>query len=371
MTTIKRSTTKCLISAGILSLTLYSAAFAETITVNGGKGQLWSGKMFNITMTGTGASNMGPTIGFPNIGMGIGANYIFCSDRDYSAMINGAQGFRLAPGIIIVPQASFQITYTNTAGRVIEGTGEFGTNSYLTTSPASSPALQISQKYGNCANFGDVNTVSPFHSSPTRRIWMVGTWAIHGDGTQKNTTITDFRAHVTLWAANTQVEPVFTPGTIIKVSTLECNVSTPATINFGDVPYSNEAGKELGKTTSVINAGCSQNGQGSNYNMNLEFRAVSGIYNGDYSRLKLKEGGGYITGEIKNSVGANFNGQCNLSNGIKFNQSKIKIATITPAEKTKSVDTPVTWRLCSAGNKSEPLPYGKVNATAEVAITFN
>ncbi len=371
MTTIKRSITKCLISAGILSLTLHSAVYAETITINGGKGQLWSGKTFNITMTGTGVTNMAPNFGFPNVAMALGSNYIFCSEKDYSAMVNGAQGVRLAPGIIIVPQASFQVTYTNTAGRVVEAGGEFGPNPFLSANIASSPPLQLSQKYANCANFGDVNTVSPFHGSPTRRVWMVGSWSIHGDGTQKNTTITDFRAHTTLWAASTQVESLFSPETIIKVSTLECNVSTPATINFGDVPYSNEAGKELGKTTSVINASCSQNGQGSNYNMNLEFRAVSGIYNGDYSRLKLKEGGGYITGEIKNAVGANFNGQCNLSNGIKFNQSKIKIATITPAEKTKSVDTPVTWRLCSAGNKSDPLPYGKVNATAEVAITFN
>ena len=148
---------------------------------------------------------------------------------------------------------------------------------------------------------------------------------------------------------------LYSPSNItLRISTLECTVMTSKYISFGNVTRNTSEGAQLAKTDAVLTTTCGQPSSFINANINVQFRAVTGLYQGNPRRLALKEGGGYITGEIDNGV--TLSGNCNSDTGVRFDNTQVKLGHN------------LTWRLCSGGSN---LPSGKVNAAAELLVTFN
>jgi hypothetical protein len=98
----------------------------------------------------------------------------------------------------------------------------------------------------------------------------------------------------------------------------------------------------------------------------VQFRALSGIFDNDKTKLSLAQGGGYITGEIDNGVTGP--GTCNASTGITFDSYPFKVGSITSSDASVNYPNQVTWRLCSGGPN---LPGGTVRASTEMLVTFN
>lgn len=101
--------------------------------------------------------------------------------------------------------------------------------------------------------------------------------------------------------------------------------------------------------------------------INVQFRPISGLYNGHVNKLALDQGGGYITGTIpgKTTVGLCSAG---ASGGIEFNNKQIPIGTISETQLSQTYTLPIEWRLCSGGAS---LPAGKFSASAEMLVTYN
>ncbi|HHQ6629446.1 TPA: hypothetical protein ACSTL1_000863 [Serratia fonticola] len=127
-----------------------------------------------------------------------------------------------------------------------------------------------------------------------------------------------------------------------------------------------QAGAELAAQSYPLITNCGQSSDFIDANINLQFRALSGLYKSAPTRLALRQGGGYITGEIDNGVTGS--GNCAATSGLPFDNRQLKIGRITQAEISQSITNQVTWRLCSGG---KDLPLGNVSAAAEMLVTFN
>ncbi|HHL2558748.1 TPA: adhesin [Yersinia enterocolitica] len=189
------------------------------------------------------------------------------------------------------------------------------------------------------------------------------------DGTQvsSDVTIRSMYFHsLSPSGSGTLSKSIFQTGTILRISTLECTVSTPTMINFGNVERLTQVGAELATYSSPMVTACSQGVNHINANINLQFKALSGLHSNEPTRLALAQGGGYITGEINNGVTGS--GVCTATSGLPFDNSVVKIGNILATEATKVINNQVTWRLCSGGAS---LPVGNVTASAEMLVTFN
>jgi hypothetical protein len=152
----------------------------------------------------------------------------------------------------------------------------------------------------------------------------------------------------------------------LRISNLQCTVNTPTQINFGPVAHDPTPGAELGSLSYPLTTQCSQDSNRINANINLQFRAISGLYQSSPTKLSLATGGGYITGEIDNGVTGS--GSCTVASGIPFDDKAIRIGRITSTQSSQTLANQVTWRLCSGGPS---LPLGNVDAAAEMLVTFN
>lgn len=152
----------------------------------------------------------------------------------------------------------------------------------------------------------------------------------------------------------------------LRISTLDCTVATTTNINFGGVQRNTQVGSELARLSYPLTVACSQDTDKINANINVQFRAASGQYEGTPTRLALTQGGGYITGEIDKGVTGS--GACNLTTGIPFDNTQLKVGNITSTEANKVTNNQVTWRLCSGG---ATLPVGPVDASTDLLVTFN
>ncbi|MFV8908422.1 hypothetical protein ABQ333_24685 [Serratia fonticola] len=152
----------------------------------------------------------------------------------------------------------------------------------------------------------------------------------------------------------------------LRISTLECTVNTPTAIDFGPVNRNTQANTELAVKPVPLVTNCGQPSDHINANINLQFRQLSGLYDGEVSRLALSQGGGYITGEIDNGVTGS--GACTGTTGVRFDGSPVKQGSITMAESSTTLTNLLTWRLCSGGSS---LPSGPVTASTEMLVTFN
>ncbi|MBC3382208.1 adhesin [Serratia fonticola] len=271
-------------------------------------------------------------------------------------------------GAGLVPRATGTATYTRYNGVSETLTGTIGlpetkgitTAGANTTSPAGYEwCLPPNQAY-----------VDYFYSAfANRTATLSGTWVIVADGNQKSAQVTVpamyFGSYSAAVAGDLYVR-ILESDITLRISTLECTVSTPTAINFNGVMRNTQPGAQLSQLSYPLVATCGQASDRINANINVQFRAITGLESGNVARLSLSQGGGYITGEIDNDVTGS--GECTAATGIRFDNTQIKLGAITSAEASKTLTNQVTWRLCSGGSS---LPTGPVDAAAEMLVTFN
>lgn len=331
----------------------------ENIIVGRGSGIVWEGQPFEMTYNLTTDS----TIQAQRALVGVGTSPSECIPRSRLVLIDGVLAFPIAQGIGVVPRITVSGSYW-VAGvdepEVFNGTiglpetaGTFG-NSHVTADP--NYPWCLSPRMGNVPNFYEKNS--------QRVTKFEGSWVIVADGTQVNGTSIFNSLSVGTYQFSSRSQYLFGSSNF-RVSTLECTVDTVTGIAFGSVDKNPKQNSELAIITTPLNITCGQPTSQIDANINVQFRAISGLYNNTPTQLSLDQGGGYITGEINNVTGS---GDCELTDGITFDSQQIKLGNITTADSTKVLNNNVTWRLCSGGSN---LPVGDVTASTEMLVTFN
>ncbi|MFT2798996.1 adhesin [Serratia sp. N21D137] len=284
--------------------------------------------------------------------------------------IGGYLAFPLTgvPGVGLMPRASGSATYTlsNNSQGMLTGTIGLPETEGSSTSQGN---ITSPPDYTWCLPPAMSSNDTFYSSSGTRTATLSGTWVLVADGSQKAGEgsvppmyFGSFSA-TTLGDRRTSILPT---NISLRISTLECSVNTPTAINFGSVIRNTQANAELAVKPVQLVATCGQPTDRINANINLQFRAISGLYDSTASRLALNQKGGYITGEIDNGVTGS--GDCNATTGLRFDNSLIKLGSITSAESSKTLTNQLTWRLCSGGSS---VPFGAVTASTEMLVTFN
>lgn len=361
-------TVSCCISSMVLMFTQAAPLQAETITIGKGAGIKWEGMPFNQTLSGA----LGSSDFFINYGLlSISNNKSTCMSSDTLIDIAGFKALPLSGvrGIGLIPRATGTATYyrysgaTNTLRGTIGLPNTTGSTSIGTevTSPPNK-AWCLPPYMSSYTNF--------YSAIMNRTASLSGTWVLVADGTQQ--------------AGEATIQPMYfgsfsaTPGgdravsilpsnITLRISTLECTVNTPTAIDFGTVNRFEPAGAQMAIQSVPLVTTCGQQTDRINANINLQFRALTGNYNGESTRLAFAQGGAiYMTGEIDKGVTGS--GACNALTGLRFDNTPVKIGSITTADVSKTMTNQITWRMCSGSGSK---PAGAVNAQAEMLVTFN
>ncbi|MCB5322857.1 adhesin [Yersinia intermedia] len=357
----------------LMMMLIGHSALADTITIGKGSGIVWEGMPFSAT-------NRVPTTtpNFPNPDLyAYDSIYInptslstsSCVSDSSLTTIAGYKVFKIAPGLGIIPRATVTADYVlaNNTPETLSGTIGLPSTQATTSSGAviTNPLMGLSwclaPRMSNISNF--------YKASTYINATATGTWVMVADGTQtsqSNITLSNVN-FTTVGNGYRAFIPIFSKSTTIRISTLECTVSTPTQIDFGSVAINLQSGAELSTRTNSLIAQCTQDSSaGITANINVQFRALTGLYGSTPSRLALSQGGGYITGEINNGVTGS--GSCNATTGLPFDNTLLKVGNITSTQASQTTSNQVTWRLCSGGSS---LPTGSVDAAAEMLVTFN
>ncbi|MCL1027748.1 hypothetical protein KAJ71_01620 [Serratia sp. arafor3] len=343
-------------------------AQAEIITIGKSKGIVWEGLPFDQTLSG----RMADTVLDMKYGLlSISSSPSRCQlSRDLTE-IAGYPAVKIADGVGLVPRASGTVTYywiysddpatlTGTLGPKNADTKGKDSWGYNVSSPSG---------YSWCLPARNRNEDRYYDFDKNRQARISGTWLLVADGSQKTTEIkvpVMYAGSYSYTAIGDRSASILPSDITLRISTLECSVNTPSAIDFGNVPKNTRAGEELATQSYPLITTCGQSSDYIDANINLQFRPITGLYNAEKTRLALHEGGGYITGEIDNGVTGS--GSCTATSGLPFDNSQLKIGSITKAQSSLSITNQVTWRLCSGGSD---LPLGNVSAAAEMLVTFN
>jgi hypothetical protein len=213
------------------------------------------------------------------------------------------------------------------------------------------------------------NTKNFYIADSARTARLFGTWVMVADGTQTNQQLTIPPMYAASFStpAASLYKQILPSNITLRISALSCSAATTTAIDFGRVQRNTQLGAELASLSYPLTVSCSQTvANGINANINVQFRAISSLYGGSPGLLSLNQGGGYITGEISNGVTTS--GACNGNGGVFFDNTQLKLGSITNADTSKTTSNQITWRLCSGGIN---LPNGPVSASAEMLVTFN
>jgi len=355
------------LAGGLLAI-LMTPLQAETITITIGKGSgiMWEGAMFTETLSGP----MKDPESNPYFGLlTISSSRIACDDKSNMREIAGYEAFPLkgVTGVGIVPRAIASATF----GLYQGGTGSLsGTLGLPETAGISSTEGKITNKrHPWCIPATDSAQLKYYDEKANRTATITGTWVIVADGNQTNSEISMppmyFGSYSRSPYGDKRVE-IFPSNITLRINNLECTVSTPTTIDFGTMTRNTLPGAELASRSVPLTTTCGQPSNFINANINVQFRALTGLYEGEPSRLTLKQGGGYITGEIDNA--ATGSGVCTSTSGVGFDNKPIKLGRISDKQSNIKLTNQLTWRLCSGGSN---LPSGDVDAAAEMLVTFN
>lgn len=339
-------------------------AKAETITISRGSGIIWEGMPFNVNLSGP----IGNSYSMPYYGLlSVSYNPAGCVLSHFLQKISGYTVYPLAPGVGLIPRATGTVTYytlneqpvTINALLGLPETKGIGESSHLTAPSGSEWCIPASMEY------------EPYKYSVTspRTVNIKGSWVIVADGTQKSSEVNLKPIYAGSFGnkASANLNAVILPANIkLRISNLACTVNTPSQINFGPLAQELTPGAELGLLAFPLITQCNQDSDRINANINLQFRAVSGLYQNSPTKLSLNAGGGYITGEIDKGVTGS--GRCNATAGVPFDNQAIRIGSINNTQASLTLTNQITWRLCSGG---KDLPLGNVDATAEMLVTFN
>lgn len=360
-------TASCGIASMALMMPLAAPVLAETITIGKGTGILWEGMPFNATLSGSlDYALLDPKYGL----LSVSEIPTRCMDSSKLKNIGGYLAFPLAgvSGVGLIPRASGSSTYTlynNSQGRLT------GTIGLPETEGSSTSQNNITSPPGLawCLPPASSRNTEFYSSSGARTATLSGTWVLVADGTQQDgegSVPPMYFGSFSGTASGDRITSILPTNISLRISTLECSVNTPTAINFGSVIRNTQANAELAVKPVQLVATCGQPNNQINANINLQFRAISGLYDSTASRLALNQKGGYITGEIDNGVTGS--GDCKATTGLRFDNSLIKLGSITSAESSKTLTNQLTWRLCSGGSS---VPFGAVTASTEMLVTFN
>ncbi|HHQ6629447.1 hypothetical protein [Serratia fonticola] len=353
---------------GILLLASLSqpVAQAETITIGKGTGILWEGLPFNVTLSGPmKRADINPKYAL----LTISSHSDTCQPTNELSSIAGYQALKIAPGVGLIPRgygnASFARYSSFTADSLT------GTLGFPETKGKNSDGSQVTapDTFSWCLPPSMYYISSYYNPDYTRKITISGTWVLVADGQQKAAEIKVpmmYAVSLSTLSTGDLLASILPYNITLRISTLECTVNTPTSITFGNLMKNPQAGAELGVQSYPLITSCGQSSDLIDANINLQFRPLTGLYQSVPSRLALREGGGYITGEIDNGVTGS--GSCSATNGLPFNNSLLKIGRITKTQTSLNITRQVTWRLCSGG---KDLPLGDVSAAAEMLVTFN
>ncbi|EOV8089276.1 hypothetical protein [Providencia rettgeri] len=352
----------CLLGLSCLNIPMSQS---ETITIGKGTGVVWEGMPFNVTLDKMlYNSSLQLKYGL----LVISSHKQECMSSTSLTNIDGYPVLKITEGVGLLPRATGVVNFKLYNGTSASLTGTLGlpetegigvNNEIVTSSPG----------YGWCLP-PSMSPSSNFYAAMEPRVVNIaGNWVMIADGSQSSSEIQLQPMYAASLAAGTGTGDLTTailPSNItLRVSTLECSVDTVTAINFGSVSSNTQQNSELATVTAPLNITCGQPTDQIDANINVQFRAISGLYNNTPTQLSLDQGGGYITGEINNVTGS---GDCGLTSGITFDNQQIKLGNITTADSTKVLNNNVTWRLCSGGSN---LPVGDVTASTEMLVTFN
>ena len=366
--THKPSWFRLFLLGGLLLGLLVQPARAETITIGKGTGIVWEGLPFNVTLSGP-MENTELSTGFGLLT--ITNRRGTCLSKGALTTLAGVPGLLIAPGITLVPRAVGTANYQLYDGTLEQLTGTLGLPE--TQGIAGTVSVRPSTLSDWCLPpRNSINNLF-YDKNFIRTANLSGTWVMMADGTQTNAeiTISDMYASSLAYRVTGDLNALILPSNVtLRISTLECTLSTPTEINFGTVERNTTVNSELALLTNPLTVTCSQGMDEANTrinaNINVQFHPISGLFEGDSHRLALTQGGGYITGEIDNVVTGS--GACNLNSGVAFDGTQIKVGAISETESNKAFSNQVTWRLCSGGAS---LPVGPVTAAADMIVTFN
>lgn len=340
-----------------------SCLAAPVITVGKGAGILWEGMPFHAEFNGTENDELRMSSGIIAVTDDVnGCMY----PSSLMGWVGGYYVYKLGEGqnIGFVPRSTVFANYTIHDGTAETLTGTVGIPE--TKAHTSNGKVVSNSGFGWCLAPNNSDAINFFKDRSPYKAVIDGDFVIVADGTQ---TSAEYSLPVSLYAATftapngKQTREILPYGTVVRISTMECNIEIPTEVNFGEVKYSGRAGTELASRSDTMAVNCTQTSNLINTNINVQWRAISGTY-GATGRLALRQGGGYITGQL------NGGGSCGAPTygSIPFDNSPMRIGGITNKQKTMNIYNLLTWRLCSGGAN---LPDGPVDAAAEVLVTFN
>jgi len=361
----------CSFTCLMLIMQPVASPLAETITIGKGTGILWEGLPFNATLSGPLDNS---TFIERYALLAISENSGVCMAASKLQNIGGYMAYPISglSGVGLIPRATGTASYVRDAGGSTPDetlSGTFGLPETKGFSSYKGGSVLSVSGYAWCLSVTSGYLASFYLSSGPRTATLSGSWVLVADGTQQTgqgTLAPIYFGSFSNARSGDKYATILPSNINLRVSTLECSVSTPTSINFGYVSRDTAAGAELALMPVQLTATCGQDSDRINANINLQFRAISGLYNNEPSRLALNQGGGYITGEIDGGVTGS--GNCRATTGLKFDNTAIKLGSITSAESSKTLANQVTWRLCSGGSS---LPAGAVTASTEMLVTFN
>lgn len=346
----------------VFLLSSVSVNAADRVIIGKGSGILWEGLPFTATLTGPmNHAATSPMYGLMNIS---NMNYQ-CMASTNLTTIAGMKALKIAPGVGLIPRATATATYTAYDGSRQNISGTIGLPQ---TAGGSNGELISPAGYDWCIPASMTGNNNFFNASASRTVDISGSWVLVADGTQTSTTVSlpvMYASSFSVLKTGDRYQSILPAGLSLRISTLECSVNTPTVINFGTVGRNLITNSELSKKSNSLIVACSQASNLITANIGIQFRALTGLYNGVNSRLSLEQGGGYITGEIPNITNS---GACNSSTGITYDNAPLNLGAITNGETSKTLTNQIIWRLCSGGNM---LPSGPVSASTEMLVTFN
>lgn len=354
----------------LLLITAVTSVCAETITIGKGVGKVWEGMPISGILSG----NISAATFQDTSILLVGTSAQSCAISGFTITQIGAyEGIQLARGVILVPQLTVSGFFTRYSGARAYFAGTIGvprnemkmqdTNKqmYYRPSQASLWCFHPEGAYNHYLNY--------FQANSPREIHYSGNWVLFADGSQTSEDEIIIPPVYIASAPSTRLYEQILPASItLRISALACSAVTTTNVNFGNVPRNTEPGTELATYSAPLTVTCTQDaGKSVDANINVQFRAISGQYEGSSTRLALNQGGGYITGEINSGITSS--GNCSAAaSGLPFDATPVNVGSIAIAEYDKVFNQQITWRLCSGGTS---LPTGPVDASAEMLVTYN
>lgn len=162
--------------------------------------------------------------------------------------------------------------------------------------------------------------------------------------------------------------PLSAAGSITIKNVLECSISAPPTIDFGQVDGKGDGWVPVANRDSILKIDCSSELAGLKKSANVSFTAGPLYYNRS-ELLEMTTDGSYGVGILNGRYGQGNISSCSASNtnspdAVKFNGTVSKTLELNIGTN----EIPITWTLCRRG---DTVRYGNTSAQATVNVNWN